>query len=52
MEKIEFVQTDEPATTGWYIIQYDEGSEYNYDAQGPYETKEEAERIQREYPLN
>lgn len=46
MEKIEFVKTEEPATTGWYIVYYDEGSEFNYDAIGPYESKEEAEQIQ------
>jgi hypothetical protein len=45
-----FVDEDEPANTGWWIIQIDEEG-YQYDSVGPYESEEEAKEVAAKYPL-
>lgn len=41
---------NEPANTGWWIIQLDEEG-FQYDAVGPYETEQEAREVAAKYPL-
>lgn len=44
-EEIMFWQDEDEGVTGWYVVYFDEGGETNFDAIGPYNSAEEAQKF-------